>query len=176
MREHLDFQPIKDHPELVSPSVYEAAADSDILVGKIDPEYMNGTALSDHYDVNQEDGGNCVIVRGKRGEVRTMAAVLVPVGFRADLNGVVCEKLDAKKVSMAPLEDVIAETGMEYGSITPVGLPSSYRILIDSRLMEKEKVVVGGGKQISKLLVPTAYFKTLPNVEIIEGLSSPAEA
>jgi prolyl-tRNA editing enzyme YbaK/EbsC (Cys-tRNA(Pro) deacylase) len=173
MKEHLDFQPVKDHPELVSDSVYKAAAQSDVLVGKIDPQYMNGTALSDHYDVNLEDGGNCVIVRGKRGEVRTMAAIAVPVGYRADLNGIVCEKLDAKKVSMALLEDVIQETGMEYGSITPVGLPASYRILIDSRLMEKEKIVVGGGKQISKLLVPTSYFKTLPNVEIVEGLSNP---
>lgn len=174
MREHLDFQPVKDHPELVSESVYAAAAQSDVLVGKIDPQYMNGAALSDHYDVSLEDGGNCVIVRGKRGEIRTMAAIVVPVGYRADLNGIVCEKLDAKKVSMALLDDVIKETGMEYGSITPVGLPSDYRILIDARLMEKEKIVVGGGKQISKLLVPTSYFKTLPNVEIIEGLSNPA--
>jgi prolyl-tRNA editing enzyme YbaK/EbsC (Cys-tRNA(Pro) deacylase) len=176
MKEHLDFKPVKDHPELVSESVYKAAADSDILVGQIDPQYMNGFALSDHYDVNPEDGANCIVVKGKRGETRTIAAVLAPVGYRADLNGLVCEKLDAKKVSMAPLEEVMQETGMEYGSITPVGLPESWKILIDSRLMEKEKVIVGSGKQIAKLLVPTAFFKQLPNVEIVEGLASkPAE-
>jgi prolyl-tRNA editing enzyme YbaK/EbsC (Cys-tRNA(Pro) deacylase) len=158
MKEHLDFKPIKDHPELVSESVYKAAADTlGVLVGRIDPQYMNGTALSDHYDVNLEDGANCIVVRGKRGEVRITAAVLVPVGYRADLNGLVCEKLNAKKVSMAPLEDVIAESGMEYGSITPVGLPETWKILIDSRLMEKETIIVGGGKQVSKLLVPTIF-------------------
>ncbi|MES2225802.1 MAG: YbaK/EbsC family protein [Patescibacteria group bacterium] len=172
MKEHLDFKPIQEHPELVSESVYAATTGSDILVGEIDPQYMNGSALSDHYDIDPEDGVNCIVVRGKRGEVRTTAAVLVPVGYRADINGIVCERLDAKKVSMAPLEDVIAESGMEYGSITPVGLPASWRILIDSRLMEKEKVIVGGGKQVSKLLVPTAFLAQLPNVEVVENLAS----
>lgn len=176
MKEHLDFKLIKEHPELVSESVHKVAADSpDVLVGQIDPQYMNGAALSDHYDVNLEDGANCIVVRGKRGEIRTTAAVLVPVGYRADLNGLVCEKLDAKKVSMAPLEDVIQESGMEYGSITPVGLPSSWRILVDSRLMEKEFIIVGGGKQVSKLKVQTTFLKQLPNVEVVENLAHKLE-
>jgi prolyl-tRNA editing enzyme YbaK/EbsC (Cys-tRNA(Pro) deacylase) len=172
MKEHLDFKPIKDHPELVSESVYKVAENApDVLVGQIDPQYMNGNALSDHYDVNLEDGANCIIVRGKRGEVRITSAVLVPVGYRADLNGIVCDKLDVKKVSMAPLEDVIMESGMEYGSITPVGLPESWKILIDSRLMEKQTIIVGGGKQISKLRVSTEFIKSLPNVEVVENLA-----
>jgi prolyl-tRNA editing enzyme YbaK/EbsC (Cys-tRNA(Pro) deacylase) len=173
MKEHLDFKPLKDHRELVSESVYKVAGNSsDVLVGQIDPQYMNGTALSEHYDVNLEDGANCIIVRGKRGEMRITAAVLVPVGYRADLDGLVCEKLDTKKVSMAPLEDVIAESGMEYGSITPVGLPEAWKILIDSRLVKKESIIVGGGKQISKLRVSTAFLKQLPNVEIVENLAN----
>lgn len=172
MKEHLDFKPIKDHPELVSESVYRVAGNSsDVLVGQIDPQYMNGTALSNHYDVKLEDGANCIVVRGKRGEMRMTAAVLVPVGYRADLNGLVCEKLDAKKISMAPLEEVIAESGMEYGSITPIGLPELWKILIDSRLMEKENIIVGGGKQISKLRVSTVFLKQLPNVEVVENLA-----
>ena len=174
MKEHLEFKLVKDHPELVSESVYAVASNSDILVGKIDPQYMNGTALSDHYDVNLEDGANCIVVRGRRGDVKTTAAVVVPVGYRTDLNGIVCEKLNVKKVSMASLEEILQETGMEYGSITPVGLPERYRILIDAQLMQKDKVIVGSGKQVAKLLVPTAFFKQLPNVEIIEGLASPA--
>jgi len=169
----LNFQPIEDCPELASVSTLEAAkAFSGISIAEIDPQYMGGHELSEHYGVNPEDGANCIVVRGKRGESKTTAAVLVPVGYRADLNGLVCEKLDAKKVSMAPLEEILQETGMEYGSITPVGLPSIYKILIDSRLMAKEKIIVGGGKQISKLLVPTAYFKTLANVEVVEGLAN----
>jgi prolyl-tRNA editing enzyme YbaK/EbsC (Cys-tRNA(Pro) deacylase) len=173
MKEHLDFRPVEECAGIVSDSVYRAAQGTEIRAGQIDPEYMNGHALSDHYDINPEDGVNCIVVRGKRGEERTTAAVLVPVGYRADLNGLVCEKLGAKKVSMASLDDVIQESGMEYGSITPVGLPETWRILIDSRLMEKDKVIVGGGKQISKLLVPTEFLRNLPNSEIVEGLANP---
>ena len=153
----LQFKTASDQPTIVSESVLKAATpDTGICAAEIDPQYMGGLELSEHYGVDKESGGNCVIVRGKRGEIKTTAAVLVPVGYRADLNGIVCEKLDAKKVSMAPLEEVLQETGMEYGSITPVGLPSTYKILIDSRLMEKEKIIVGGGKQISKLTAPRA--------------------
>lgn len=174
MKETLLFTPLAEHPELVSESVLKASQQfPDIRVAEISPEYMNGHALSDHYDVLPDEGVNCVVVRGRRGEVRTTAAVLIPVGFRADLNGMVCEKLDAKKVSLAPLDDVIKETGMEYGSITPIGLPATWKILIDSRLMEKEQVIVGGGKQISKLRVPTSVLKELPNTEILEGLANP---
>ncbi len=172
MKEHLDFKPIEDCADIVSASIFAAATGSGLLAGKIDPEYMNGSALSDHYDVELEDGVNCIVVRGKRGEERMTAAVLVPVGYRADLNGLVCEKLGAKKVSMAPLDDVIQESGMEYGSITPVGLPEAWKILIDSRLMQKEKVIVGGGKQISKLLVLTAFLAALPNSEVVENLAN----
>lgn len=174
METTLVFKSANTSPELVSASVARAVQDyPEIMVAEIDPQYMNGLALSEHYGGNPDDGANCVVVVGKRGETRTTAAVLVPVGYRADLNGLVCEKLEAKKVSMAPLDAVLEETGMEYGSITPVGLPDSYRILIDSRLMQKDTILVGGGKQISKLLVPTNYFATLSNVEIVQGLAIP---
>jgi prolyl-tRNA editing enzyme YbaK/EbsC (Cys-tRNA(Pro) deacylase) len=169
----LHFQPAVEHPELVTGSVFKQLS-PDIQVAEIDPQYMNGLALFKQYGGSPEDGANCVIVRGKRGTEIIMAAVVIPVGYRADLNGIVSEKLNARKVSMAPLEEVLAQTGMEYGSITPIGLPESYKIFIDSRLMEKKNIIVGGGKQISKLLVPTAFFKTLPNVDVIEGLANPA--
>ncbi|KND49287.1 MAG: hypothetical protein AB203_02730 [Parcubacteria bacterium C7867-008] len=172
MKEHLDFKPVEECQDIVSESVYAVATGKGILAGAINPEYMNGHALSDHYDIDPDNGVNCIIVRGKRGEDRVTAAVLVPVGYRADLNGLVCEKLNAKKVSMAPLDDVIQESGMEYGSITPIGLPLSWKILIDSRLMEKETVIVGGGKQVSKLLVPMSVLAALPNTEIVENLST----
>ncbi len=173
MKETLEFKTIQDHPELVSGSVHAATSGrSDVLVGEIDPQYMNGFDLSNHYDIDQYPGANCIIVRGKREGTYVLAAVLVPVGSRADLNGVVCEKLNTKKVSMAPLEEVLEETGMEYGSITPVGLPDSYKILIDSRLMQHKTVIVGGGKQVSKILVPTDFFTTLQNVEVVEGLAN----
>lgn len=155
-------------PEIVSESVLRATAEyPEIMAAKIDSQYMNGKDLSDHYGTNPDDGANCIVVRGKDGQT---AAVLAPVGHRADLNGIVREKLGTN-VSMAPLDEVLEATGMEYGSITPISLPKAWKILIDSRLMKKEKIIVGGGKQISKLLVPTTIFKDMSAVMVVEGLS-----
>ena len=169
----LEFKPVQENPMLVSDSVLKAlSSDFGVLVAEIDPQYMNGLSLSEHYGLNPDDGANCIIVRGERDGVKVMAAVVAPVGHRSDLNGVVCQKLYVKKVSMAPLEEILKETGMEYGSITPIGLPGTYKILIDNRLMQKEWIIVGGGKQISKLLVSTDVFRKLPNVEVVEGLAT----
>ena len=100
-----------------------------------------------------------------------MGSSTVPVGYRADLNGFVRKHFGSRRISVAPLDKVIKQTGMEYGSITPFELPDSWKILVDAKLMKKEKIIVGGGKQISKLLLPTNILAKLSNVEIIEGLS-----
>ena len=156
---------------LVATSVWDACIDaSQIYVAAIDPAYMNGTQLCEQYDCGKHVGANCIVVRGKTNGVYTHAALLVPVGSRTDLKHVAL-MLDVKKVSFAPLEEVTETTGMEYGSITPVGLPLSYRILIDSSLMEQESLLVGGGKKVSKLLVPATFLQQLPNVEIVNNLA-----
>ncbi len=175
----LQFKSLDENHNLVCDSIITLAQSLDEamrpLVAEIDPQYMNGKALGEHYGINIDDGANCVIIEAKNNESSEFVAVVIPVGNRADLNGFVKKHLGARRVSLAPLDKVIEATGMEYGSITPFGLPSSWKILIDEVLMNKEKIIIGGGKQISKLLVPTAVFKILPNVEIIKGLSSPIE-
>jgi prolyl-tRNA editing enzyme YbaK/EbsC (Cys-tRNA(Pro) deacylase) len=146
---------------------------SEIMVAEIDPAYMGGKELCEHYGVNPNEGANCVIVEAVYADHTNKVAVIVPVGYRTDLNGLVRKHLGAKKISLANLETVLAETGMEYGSITPFGLPGGYKILVDSRLMENEKIIVGGGRQVSKLLVPTSIFLEI-GAEIIENLSNTA--
>lgn len=180
MNSILQFKSISQNPNLVSLSIFHAARDmytDTVLVAEIDPKYMGGKELCEHYGVNPDEGANCVVVEAVRNEGSEYVAILVPVGYRADLNGMVRKHLDARRVSLAPLDKVLEITGMEYGSITPFGLPDDWKKLIDARLLEKEKIVVGGGKQISKLLLPTSVLRELPKVEIIEDLSKPiAEA
>lgn len=173
MTHNLNWQEVGENKNLVSSSILEAynnLANKNILVAEIDPAFMNGIQFCEHYGVLPETGANCVIVEASRGETRYHVAVVVPVGYRADLNGIVRKHLDAKKVSFANLEKVIEETGMEYGSITPFGLPNTYRILVDKKILDQEDLIIGGGKQISKIKVPTTIFKDLPNTEIIENL------
>jgi len=56
---------------------------------------------------------------------------------------------------------------MEYGGITPVGLPADWPILIDENVVEQERVIVGSGVRGSKLLVDTAVLASLPNAEVL---------
>ena len=171
----LEWKSLDDNPNLVSDSAlhaYKELNNKNVLVAEIDPAFMNGMQFCEQYEVDPSDGANCVIVEAVRGENKTYVAVVVPVGQKADLNGKVKKYLDVKRVSFANLDKVIEETGMEYGSITPFGLPNNYKVLIDSKIMNKEYLIIGGGKQISKIRVPTMIFKELKNIEVIENLSN----
>ena len=70
-----------------------------------------------------DESANCVVVAAKRGGETRYAACMVLATTRADVNGVVRRHLDARKASFAPMDEAVGLTGMEYGGITPVGLP-----------------------------------------------------
>ena len=40
--------------------------------------------------------------------------------------------LGVRKISFAPMDDAVALTGMEYGGITPIGLPAGWPVLVDA--------------------------------------------
>jgi prolyl-tRNA editing enzyme YbaK/EbsC (Cys-tRNA(Pro) deacylase) len=92
---------------------------------------------------------------------------------RADVNGLVRRHLDARKASFASTDLAVAETGMEYGGITPVGLPAGWPVLIDAVVARSPRVVVGSGVRRSKLWLPGAALAELPNAEVLDGLGQP---
>ncbi|MFA5603114.1 MAG: YbaK/EbsC family protein, partial [Bacilli bacterium] len=173
----LDFKKIIDNKDLVSSVVYEIINKlpkeeiESFLVAEIDPKYINGIDVCEKYNVNPKCGGNCLIVDGIRGDNKTRVALLVPVGYRYDMNGVVRKQINARMVSVAPLEEVLKETKMEYGSIGPIGLPSNYLIYVDSLLLNKDRIIVGSGIKKAKLSIPTSIFKSLPNVIVLDGVA-----
>lgn len=64
--------------------------------------------------------------------------------------------------------DVAVElTAMEYGGITPIGLPADWPILVDASVAEHERLIVGSGIRGSKLLVSGALLASLPNAEVL---------
>ncbi len=164
-----------DHPELVAPPVAAALAAwpgaERIAVVEIDPEHADTAAMSAAYDLPMTAGANCVLVAGKREGEERVAACLVRADTRADVNHTVKRLLDVRKPSFLPLERAVAESGMEYGGITPVGLPTGWRLLIDARVPEMEWAVIGSGLRRSKLLVPGDLFAQAPGAEVVEGLA-----
>jgi prolyl-tRNA editing enzyme YbaK/EbsC (Cys-tRNA(Pro) deacylase) len=166
--------PALAHPELLAPSVHEALqawpGASEIAVVEIDPEYADTAAMSERYDVPMADGANCVVVMGKREGAERVAACLVRADTRADVNNLVKRTLDVRKASFLAMERAVEESGMEYGGITPVGLPDSWRVLVDEACLDIPAAVIGSGVRRSKLLVPGHLLGELPRAEVLTDL------
>lgn len=163
-----------DHPELVATPTAALLARwpqaASVGVVEIDPDLADTAALTEAYDLPLAASGNCVLVGGQRAGEERIAACVVPADVRADVNNLVRRLLDVRKASFLATERAVADSGMEYGGITPVGLPAAWRVLVDSRLLDQPVVVLGSGVRRSKLLVPGAALASLPGVEIVEGL------
>ena len=144
----------------------------EILVAPIDPDLADTAAFCDRYDVLAEDSANCVVISGRRADTVRYAACVVLATTRADVNTVVRKRLDARKASFAPMDDAVALTGMEYGGITPIGLPTGWPILIDSAVLDRDVVVIGSGLRRSKIALPAAALADVPGAEVVDGLAS----
>ena len=117
-----------------------------------------------------EASANCVVVKGKRGGEVRFAACMVLATTRADVNGVVRRRLGVRSASFAPMEEAVALTGMEYGGITPIGLPAGWPVFVDAAVAAASEVVIGGGVRASKLFLPGRALLALPGAELVEDL------
>lgn len=136
-----------------------------------EPDWADTATFLEHYGPELLDqSANCVVVAGKRGGESTLAACVVLSGTRVDVNGVVRRQLGARKASFASMDTATGETGMEYGGITPIGLPGDWPVLVDSAVVDLPYVLVGSGRRRGKLLVPGKAFAELPNAVVLEGL------
>ena len=166
--------PALDRPDLLAPVVAEALAawehGGEVGVVEIDPELADTAAMTEAYDVPLDSSANCVVVSGKRAGDERIAACLVRADTRADVNNLVKRTLDVRKCSFHPMDRAVEETTMEYGGITPVGLPEEWRLLVDASVLEIEATIIGSGVRRSKLLVPGRLFGELPGAEVLTGL------
>lgn len=167
----LEFESVENHLDLVAEPVKKAIKQNNltgVLVAEIDPDLADTTAFCDRYGIDMDVSANCVVLEAKRTDKNWYAACLILAITRADINGVIRKQLDARKVSFAPMDQAVTITGMEYGGITPIGLPKDWPILIDEAIANIEHVVIGSGIRKSKLVVPGKLFADLPNVTIMD--------
>jgi prolyl-tRNA editing enzyme YbaK/EbsC (Cys-tRNA(Pro) deacylase) len=142
-----------------------------ILYVETDPRWADTAVFVEHYGRDLlEQSANCVVVAGRRGGETSLAACLVLSTTRVDVNGVVRRHLGARKASFASMDTATGETGMEYGGITPVGLPAGWPVLVDSAVADLPYVLVGSGRRRGKLLVPGKALAELPGAVVLEGL------
>lgn len=173
----LSLVPALDAPELLAPAVVAALRSwpraGDVQVAAIDPDLADTAAFCAAYDIGLEASANCVAVVGKRGEVVRHAGCVVLASTRVDVNGLVRRHLDVRKASFGQREQIVEATAMEYGGITPVGLPALWRLLIDAAVIGAPFVVIGSGLRGSKLVVPGSALAELPSAQVLPGLGQP---
>ena len=169
----LEWRPAAEVPELLAGPVRDGLGSIPGYAAAIDPGLADTAAFCAEYDVPMAASANCVIVHGKRAGESTYAAVMVLATHRADVNGVIRKHLGVRKISFAAQDDAVSSTGMEYGGITPIGLPADWPVLVDAAVAAAGPVVIGSGMRASKLLVDGADLAKLATADVLE-LASPA--
>ncbi|MFF9335085.1 YbaK/EbsC family protein [Streptomyces albogriseolus] len=178
MGSQLHWFPLMDRQDLVVRPVRDRLTqilDPEELVGvavaEIDTEYAAGDALCEQYGVPWSEAANCLVISATRGSVTRNAACLMAPGSRSDLNGAVRRHLAARRVTMTPRQEVLDATGMEYGSITAVGLPKDWRVLIDAGYEASPALVMGSGLLRSKMRIPLDTLLKVTGGEFLPGLT-----
>jgi prolyl-tRNA editing enzyme YbaK/EbsC (Cys-tRNA(Pro) deacylase) len=171
----LTWHPAAERTDLLAPQVAAALPGLAVRawVAEIADDLADTAAFTETYGVPPEASANCVVVAARRAGQTTLAACVVLATTRADVNGLVRRHLDARKASFAPQDVAVAESGMAYGGITPIGLPGSWPVLVDAAVATADLVVVGSGTRGSKLAVAGAALAGLPTAQVLDGLGQP---
>ncbi len=139
-----------------------------------DPDLADTAAFCEAYGYSTDISANTILVASKT-EPAQYAACVVLATTRLDVNGAVRRKMGVRKVSFASAEATIAVTGMIIGGVTAFGLPADLPIWVDATVMQRDRVILGGGSRSMKLLVAPAALAALASVEVIDALATPIE-
>ena len=168
----LTFTPFTEQPELVAKPIQDRLKSGlyqeGVYVTAIDASLADTATFCATYDIALSISTNCIVVEAKRADKTWYAACLIMANDMIDVNNKVRRHLDARKLSFAPMETALKLTGMEYGGITPLGLPADWTILVDEHILEQELVVIGGGVRASKLAVKTSVLTHLDNATVMD--------
>ena len=158
--------------ELVPPAIADLLESSrlDYEVMPCDPELADTAVFCEHYGRSLEDSVNTILVKAKTGGERFAACALL-ANTRLDVNRCVRKRLASRRVSFASADETARVTGMTIGGVTPLGLPADLPLWVDSRIMERNEIILGGGTRHAKIRVSPAIFEHAPGVEIVDGLA-----
>lgn len=149
------------------------AAMPDVEVVDIDPALADTAQFCAAYGYSMDDSANAILVIGKS-DPPVYAVGVVLATTRLDVNKTVRRRLGTRKASFAPPDATRELTGMEIGGVTPFALPDGLPLWIDSRVMQRDRIVVGGGSRACKVVGPPTMLLSVPGAEVVEDLAAPA--
>ena len=139
-----------------------------------DPALADTAEFCAAYGYDLDDSANAIVVVGRQRNPEVppvYAACVVLASTRLDVNRVVRTRLGVRKASFAPPEATAELTGMTMGGVTPFALPPDLPLWIDARVMQRDRVVVGGGSRRAKVVGPPAMLLTIPGAEVVPDLA-----
>jgi prolyl-tRNA editing enzyme YbaK/EbsC (Cys-tRNA(Pro) deacylase) len=141
----------------------------------IDPALADTAQFCAAYGYSMDASANAILVIGKS-DPPVYAVGLVLATTRLDVNKVVRRRLGTRKASFAPADATRELTGMEIGGVTPFALPAGMPLWIDARVMERGRIVVGGGSRGCKVVGPPEMLLSVPGAEVVADLAVMAPA
>ena len=120
------------------------------------------------------DSANCILLSSRKPKGVYVACVVLAT-HRLDVNGKV-RSLQGMKFSFAKAEQTVELTGQEIGGVTPLGLPESVPVLVDAAVMNRDKIIIGGGNRTSKIICSPSLLTEIDTVEVHELLGLPRDS
>jgi len=75
--------------------------------------------------------------------------------------------LGQSRVSMASETEVLAATGYERGAVSPIGLPTPMRVLLDESVLAQTEISIGSGERGVTIILRTSDLRrALRDVEV----------
>ena len=149
------------------PSVAEAVASLGIEYELLacDPSLADTEAFCANYAIPRENAANAILIAAKT-DPKQYAVCLVLATTKIDVNHKLSKLMAIKRLSFASAEETKAVTGQEIGGVTVFAL--SVPLYIDSRVMEREWVIVGGGDRSSKLKVAPKELLKIASASVVD--------
>ena len=135
-----------------------------------DPDLADTAQFCEAYGYSLDESANTILVVGKS-EPRVYVACVVLASTRLDVNGRVKKKLGIRRTSFASADETLEVTGQTIGGVTPFAFPDDLPIWIDSRVMERERIILGGGSRDRKVYAPPSILTALPSAEVVVDLA-----
>ena len=124
------------------------------------PEWADTDLFCSNYGIPREDAANTILVAAKT-EPRRYVACLVTASTKLDVNHKVSKLIGIKRLSFASAEETAALTGQLIGGVTVFGLPESVPLYIDTGVMERDTIIVGGGNRSTKIRLAPEHLEKL---------------
>ncbi len=137
-----------------------------------DPAFADTHAFCEQYGYDLQDCANTILVSAKfspsSGKENQLVACLLLASDKLDTNSKVRKALKARKVSFADAQTTKQVTGMQIGGVTPIGLPQEIPLWIDTNVLQRPEVILGGGTRDRKFLVPPNELLKLTNAASVD--------